>query len=189
MRWIGYALRVGVVLTPLLVPAADIAHPLPPSPDSSPALARPGPPPDDATCAAGALRVVAVGAQGASGTDYSLLRFELRRPGDCTLSGYPGVTLLNGRHRLNIHVGRLNDGLPSRTLHVDARHPAYFDFVFRSYIAVNGNPDGRLCRTKITGLSIIPPNDGRALTVRLRREPFSVCSGSVAVEAVRSART
>lgn len=54
------------------------------------------------TCAAGALRVASYGHEGGGGTESAYLSFELRRPGRCTVSGYPGVSLLDGRHRLDV---------------------------------------------------------------------------------------
>ena len=134
-------------------------------------------------CAAGELRVVSSGSQGAAGTQFSALRFEHRGPGHCTLSGYPGVTLLNGPHRFNTDVGRFSTGRP-RTVRVDARHRAYFDLVHRAMTS-----DGRTCRARVTHLWIIPPNTRRALRVRLRPKPLSLCLDSVRVQAVRSTST
>lgn len=131
-------------------------------------------------CAASELRVVSSGSQGAAGTQFSALRFEHRGPGHCTLSGYPGVTLLNGPDRFNTDVGRFSTGRP-RTVRVDARHRAYFDLVHRAMTS-----DGRTCRTRVTHLRIIPPNTRRALSVRLRPKPLSLCLESVRVQAVRS---
>ncbi len=129
-------------------------------------------------CATDALRVVSRGGQGASGKIFAFLRFELRRPGGhCTLRGYPGVTLLNGRHRLNIHVGRYSSTL--RSVLLDADHPAYFDLVYRP-----NTPAGRACPINVTELRIIPPNERRALPVKLR---LSFCRGGAPlVQAVRS---
>ena len=133
-------------------------------------------------CAASALRVISSGGQGAAGTQFAALRFELRGPGRCTLSGYPGVTLLNGAQRFNTDVGRYRLG-QSRTVQVDARHPAYFDLVYRN-TASGRRP--RMCDTRVSALSIIPPDDRQALPVTLRPGPVSLCLDSVSVQAVRS---
>ncbi len=130
-------------------------------------------------CRSDALRVVSFGGQGASGLFFAYLRFELRRPGHCTLRGYPGVTLLNGHHRLNIHVGRY-PSLPKSVL-LDAHHPAYFNLVFRPT-----TPAGHPCPIKVTALRIIPPNQRRALSVEV---PLSFCAnGPPLVKPVRSTR-
>lgn len=95
-------------------------------------------------CAASELRVVSSGSQGAAGTQFSALRFEHRGPGHRTLSGYPGVTLLNGPDRFNTDVGRSSTGRP-RTVRIDARHRAYLDLVHRAMTS-----DGRTCRARVT---------------------------------------
>jgi hypothetical protein len=79
-------------------------------------------------CAPGELRLISFGGQGAAGTEFAYLRLELRRPDRCTLTGYPGVTLLSGRRHLDIHV-RGDLGYPTRTVSLDAQHPAYFNLV------------------------------------------------------------
>ncbi len=106
------------------------------------------------TCATRALRVVSFGGQGAARTEFAFLRFELRRPGRCTLSGYPGVTLLNGHHQLNLHVGRYDDGLRDRAVRIDTRHPAYFSLVYFAPPCAGG-------RIRVTGLRIVPPRIDR----------------------------
>lgn len=131
-------------------------------------------------CAAGALRAVSSGGQGAAGTQFASLRFELRGPGRCTLSGYPGVTLLDAGRQLRADVGRFSTGR-LRTVVVDARHPAHFDLVYR----VTGLAE-RPCRTRVSDLRIIPPDDRRALPVRLRPGPLTLCLDSVRVGAVRA---
>ncbi len=142
-----------------------------------------------ARCATGALRAVALGGLGggAAGHFIAALRLELRGPGRCTLSGTPGVTLLNGRRRLKIHVIPLRYyGRPPQTVQLYAHHPAYFSFSYPlAPPAVLKCPGSR-----ITGLSIIPPNDRRALSVRLRLgdHAISLCPGSVTVSAVSSER-
>jgi hypothetical protein len=128
------------------------------------------------------LRVVSFGGQGAAGTDFEFLRFELRRPGRCMLSGYPGVTLLDGQRRYNVHVGRYPAN-HLRTVQLEADHPAYFGLVFQGASPTTGRP----CHGKITGLRVIPPNDRQALSVKLTPRPLVyVCLQSVQVEAVRS---
>lgn len=134
-------------------------------------------------CGTDALRVVSFGGEGASGQFFAYLRFELRRPGHCMLRGYPGVTLFSGHHRLNIHVGRYPYGLP-RSVLLDAHHPAYFDLVFRP-----ATPAGGPCPIRVTALRIIPPNQRRALSVKVHPKPLSVCAdGPPLVKPVRSTR-
>lgn len=135
-------------------------------------------------CPTDALRLVAQPGQGAAGTEFVPLRFELRRPGHCTLGGYPGVTLLTGSHPLHVRVGRRPTGL-ARTVHLDTRHPAYFSLVYHNL----GPPGGRLCHGRVTGVRIIPPNDRHALTVTLRPGLSLVCLQSVAVEPVGPRRS
>jgi hypothetical protein len=139
------------------------------------------PPTRDGQCAADDLRVVSVRGQGAAGTEFVPLRFELRRPGRCTLKGYPGVTLLDGSHGLDTHVGRRDDGRAPGVVQVDVGHPAYFNLTYRNL----GPPDGELCHATVTGLKLIPPGDRQALTVRLRPSLSSLCLQSAAVEPVR----
>lgn len=140
-----------------------------------------------ARCATGALRAVALGGQGSAGTFNAVLRLELRGPGRCTLSGAPGVTLLNGRRRLEIHViPPRYYGRPPQTVQLYAHHPTYFNLLYHL-----APPAGQKCpSSRITGLSIIPPNDRRALSVRLRLgDPtISLCPGSVAVSPISSER-
>ncbi len=134
-------------------------------------------------CAAGALRVVSYGGQGAAGTQFALLRFELRGSGACTLTGYPGVTVLDDGRRLDVDVGRFSTGTP-KTVRVDVRHPAYFDVAYRT--AASAAPDERPCRGTVTDLAVIPPDERSALPVRLRPRPARLCLGSVRVGAVRA---
>jgi len=131
-------------------------------------------------CMAGALRAVSSGGQGAAGTQFASLRFELRGAGRCTLRGFPGVTLLDAGRRLSTDVRRFSAGR-MRPVVIDARHPAHFDLSYR----VTGQSE-RPCRTRVTDLRIIPPDDRIALAVRLRPKPLTLCLESVRVGAVRA---
>jgi hypothetical protein len=131
-------------------------------------------------CTADALTVVSSGGQGAAGTEFAFLRFELRGSDSCTLRGYPGVALLDGGRRFNVNVGRYPADR-QQTVQVDASHSAHFGLVYR-----NVGSDGQLCRSRVTDLEIIPPNERRALPVKLTRGLRLVCLETVKVEAVRS---
>ena len=139
-------------------------------------------------CPAGALRLRDLGTDGAAGLGIDLLRFELRRPGACTLRGYPGVTLLDGRRKLRVRLGRHTGVARPRTVRLDAHHPAVFEFLYEEHYA-SGSGALRACPIKVTGLSVIPPGDGQAVRVRLRR-PLGVCRNGVrnGVKAVGSKR-
>lgn len=152
------------------------------TPASSAPAAHAGPAGSSGRCAAGTLQVVSSGGQGAAGTQFASLRFELRGSGQCTLRGYPGVALLNRGRRLNANVGRYRTGQP-RTVRVDARHPAYFDLAYRT--TGNAMP-GEVCGSRVTDLEVIPPDERRPLPVRLRPGPPSLCPDSVRVMPVRS---
>lgn len=131
-------------------------------------------------CAADALRAVSVGSQGAAGTQFAQVRFERRGPGQCLLKGNPGVTLLDGREKYDLNVGRFTTGR-TQTVQVDARHPAYFDLAYRT----NTNA-GRFCRSRVTDLAIIPPGEREVVAARLRPKPLVLCLDSVRVGAVRA---
>jgi len=128
------------------------------------------------------LRAVSIGSQGAAGTQFASLRFELRGAGRCTLTGYPGVALLDGARRLDVDVGRFSTGRPL-SVRVDARHPAYFDLSYRTTASAQPGEPG--CRARITGLAVIPPDERTALPARLRPSPPLLCLGSVRVGSVR----
>jgi len=147
------------------------------SPGSSPPAA---PAASGSRCTADMLRVAFAGSQGAAGTQFAQLRFELRGPAQCTLRGYPGVALLNGARRLDVDVGRSAVGGQPRTVRVAARHPAYFDFSYRTD-AIAQRPCGR----RVTGLGIIPPDERQTLAVRLPKPP-RLCLDSVRVGVVRA---
>lgn len=146
------------------------------SPGSSPPAA---PAASGSRCTADMLRAVSAGGQGAAGTQFAQLRFELRGPGQCTLRGYPGVTLLNGGRRFDVDVGRSAIGGQPRTVRVAARNPAYFDVSYRNDIAQ------RPCDSRVTVLGIIPPDERQTLGVRLP-EPLRLCLDSVRVGVVRA---
>jgi hypothetical protein len=133
-------------------------------------------PPSVGRCAASALRVVSFRGQGAAGTEYAPLRFELRRGGPCTLTGYPGVTLLDGHHQFDVNVPRA-PAFPVRTLRLDAHHPAYFNLIYHAFVPATGRP----CQAKLTDVKVIPPNDRQKLSATLRPSLPYVCVGSVSV--------
>jgi Protein of unknown function (DUF4232) len=125
----------------------------------------------DRRCVTSELRAISLGQQGAAGTQFGSLRLQLRRPGSCTLRGYPGITLLRGHRRLHLHVTRNHAGPAPRTTHLRWHHPADFNVVYRSYDA----GAQRSCHSKVTGLNVIPPNTHRSLHVRLRPKAISIC--------------
>lgn len=147
------------------------------SPGSSPPAA---PAASGSRCTADMLRAVSAGGQGAAGTQFAQLRFELRGPGQCTLRGYPGVTLLNGARRFDVDVGRSPIGGQPRTVRVAARNPAYFDVSYRTNAIAE-----RPCGSRVTVLGIIPPDERQTLAVRLP-EPLRLCLDSVRVGVVRA---
>jgi len=137
-------------------------------------------------CATSELRAVSLGQQGAAGTQYGLLRLQLRRPGRCTLRGYPGITLLRGHRRLHLHVARDHAGPAPRTTHLRWHHSAYFNIIYRSHDAAAQ----RTCHSRVTGLNVIPPNDRRSLHARFRPKAISICwSYGMAVQPVRASRS
>jgi hypothetical protein len=137
--------------------------------------------PNDVRCAADSLRVDSLGGEASAGTDAAFLRLELRRGRPCTLSGFPGVTLLDGHRAFNVNVPRTPD-FPVRTVWLATHHPAYFDLVYRAFVPATG----RACRATITSLKVIPPDDEQALSVKLRRPLLRVCVSSLSVEPVGS---
>ena len=147
------------------------------SPGSSPPAA---PAASGSRCTADMLRAVSAGGQGAAGTQFAQLRFELRGPGQCTLRGYPGVTLLNGGRRFDVDVGRSPIGGQPRSVRVAARNPAYFDLSYRTNAIAE-----RPCGSRVTVLGIIPPDERQTLAVRLP-EPLRLCLDSVRVGVVRA---
>ena len=147
------------------------------SPGSSPPAA---PAASGSRCTADMLRVAFAGSQGAAGTQFAQLRFELRGPAQCTLRGYPGVALLNGGRRLDVDVGRSAVGGQPRTVRVAARNPAYFDLSYRTNAIAE-----RPCGSRVTVLGIIPPDERQTLAVRLP-EPLRLCLDSVRVGVVRA---
>jgi hypothetical protein len=134
-----------------------------------------------ARCSTSALRAVSSGSQGAAGTDFAELRFELRRPGRCALGGFPGVTLLDGDARIAVHVARFKGGGKPRTVTLSRGHPAYFAFVYHAF----DNVHQRACHVRVSGLRVIPPNERHSLRVTLRPRALTVCrDAGLAVTAV-----
>lgn len=136
-----------------------------------------------ARCATSALRAVSSRGGAALGTEFAGLRFELRKPGRCTLGGFPGVTLLDGDARLAVHVARFAGGDRPRTVTLDATHTAYFALAYHAF----DNVRQRACHVRVSGLRIIPPNERHSLRVTLRPHALTVCAdGRISVTAVSS---
>jgi hypothetical protein len=133
-----------------------------------------------APCRTAQLDLVYKGFDGAAGTGYELFRLVPNAGVRCSMSGYPGVTLLGPKRRkLDIAVGRYHDELHSpATLVFTHARPARFDI---------RHPDmtrsGHVCSHRVTAVRVIPPGETHALTAPVKTH---VCTHGARVSPVGS---